>query len=260
MKLRVLGCAGAIAAGHKTTAFLLDEDLLVDAGTGVGDLTLDELLLVDHVLITHSHLDHIATLPLLADSVMARRARDRGPIRVHALPQTLDALRQHVFNGTIWPDFTRLPAPDQAVLSLQPIEIGDDLRLGEHRIRVLSAEHTVAACGFAVRGAEGWWVYTGDTERNPRLWQELRAAPINGQIAMLIIETAFSDREERVARLSKHLHPTALAQEIEQLGADVPIFLTHAKPGEVQQIVQEVRAFDARHRISHLHSGQEFAL
>ncbi|MBX9795183.1 MAG: MBL fold metallo-hydrolase, partial [Burkholderiaceae bacterium] len=110
MTLRVLGCSGAIAAGCKTTAFLLDDDVLIDAGTGVGDLPLDMLARIDHVLISHSHLDHVLSIALLADSVMrARAAQGRGPIQVHALPQTLAALRDHIFNGVIWPDFTRLP-------------------------------------------------------------------------------------------------------------------------------------------------------
>ena len=108
MQIRVLGCSGSIAAGCRTTAFLLDDDVLIDAGTGVGDLTLDELSRIDHIVLSHSHLDHVLGVPLLADSVMRRRA-GRPPIQVHGLPATLAALRDHVFNGAIWPDFTRLP-------------------------------------------------------------------------------------------------------------------------------------------------------
>lgn len=261
MKLRVLGCAGAIAAGHKTTSFLIDDALLVDAGTGVGDLTLDELHGIDDVLITHAHLDHVAALALLADTIIGRRRLGvRGPVRVHALPETLAALQTHIFNGVIWPDFTRLPSADLPVLAFRPLAVGHTLTLSGRRVQVLSAEHTVAACGYAVEGSSGWWVYTGDTEANPPFWGELQADPIRGRVAMLVIETAFSNREERVARLSKHLHPAALADEVEHLASDVPIYLTHAKPGEIHQIVQEVRAFDSRHRIGHLYSGQEFAV
>ena len=102
MKVRVLGCSGAIAKDCRTTSFLIDDDVLVDAGTGVGDLTLDELARIDHILISHSHLDHVLSIGLLADSVMrARVARRRPPIVVHALPQTLNTLRKHIFNGVI---------------------------------------------------------------------------------------------------------------------------------------------------------------
>ena len=141
MHIRVLGCSGSIAAGCRTTAFLLDHDVLIDAGTGVGDLTLDELAHVDHILLSHSHLDHVLGVPLLADSVMRRRT-GRAPIQVHGLPATLDALRQHIFNGTIWPDFTRLPSAEHPVLSLHPFNTGDVLSFGERRIEVLPALHT----------------------------------------------------------------------------------------------------------------------
>ena len=151
--IRVLGCSGSIAAGSRTTSFLLDDDVLIDAGTGVGDLTLDELARIDHILISHSHLDHVLSIGLLADSV-ARRRVDAPPIRVHALAATLDALRQHIFNGVIWPDFTRLPSAEQPILAFEPFAIGDVLAIGERRIEVLPAIHTVPAVGL--RGAGGF--------------------------------------------------------------------------------------------------------
>ncbi|HPM68514.1 MAG TPA: 3',5'-cyclic-nucleotide phosphodiesterase, partial [Piscinibacter sp.] len=144
MNFQVLGCSGAIAAGCRTTAFLVDDDMLIDAGTGVGDLSLDALARIDHILISHSHLDHVLAIGLLADSVMrARRAAGRGPIQVHALPETLAALRAHIFNGVIWPDFTRLPSAEHPVLELVPFAIGDVLKLGNKRVEVITALHTV---------------------------------------------------------------------------------------------------------------------
>src|SRR6187431_945169 len=108
--IRVLGCSGSIAAGSRTTSFLLDDDVLIDAGTGVGDLSLDELAQIDHIFITHSHLDHVLAIGLLADSVTRRRvAAAAPPVVVHALAETIDALRRYIFNGVIWPDFSRLP-------------------------------------------------------------------------------------------------------------------------------------------------------
>src|SRR5204863_3920085 len=122
MTIRVLGCSGAIAAGCRTTSFPLDASVLIDAGTGVGDLSLDELARIDHILISHSHLDHVLAIGLLADSVLRlRAAQRRGPIIVHALPETLAALRDHIFNGVIWPDFTRLPSVEAPVLQLKPV-------------------------------------------------------------------------------------------------------------------------------------------
>ncbi len=156
MLIRVLGCSGAIAAGCKTTSFLLDDDVLIDAGTGVCDLSLDEMVRIDHILISHSHLDHILSIALLADTTLRRRrAEGRGPIRIHALAPTLAALRAHIFNGVVWPDFTRLPSAEHPALELEPIVHGQRLDLGGRTVEVLVADHTVPACGFAVASGDG---------------------------------------------------------------------------------------------------------
>jgi ribonuclease BN (tRNA processing enzyme) len=265
MILNVLGCSGSIAAGCKTTAFLLDNDVLIDAGTGVGDLTLDALARIDHIVISHSHLDHILSIGLLADSVMrVRSLPERGPIRVHALPETLAALKAHIFNGAIWPDFTRLPSADQPILELVPFQVGEVLLLNGKRIEVLSASHTVPAVGFAVEcatqlgatEAPGWWVFTGDTGPNPLLWERLRRM----RVAHLVIETAFSDEERQLARISRHLCPSALGHELAQLEGSVDVHITHIKPGEVDAVMSEIGRLGTPHRIHALSAGQAMDL
>lgn len=258
MTIRVLGCSGSIAAGSRTTAFLLDDDVLIDAGTGVGDLTLDELARIDHVLVSHSHLDHVLAIGLLADSVARRRA-GRPPIQVHALPATLAALRQHLFNGVIWPDFTRLPSAEHPVLAFTPLAVGDVLSVGARRVEVLPATHTVPAAGFAVLPLDdggGAWVYTGDTGPNPALWQRLRHLPV----AHLVIETAFSDEESTLARISSHLCPATLGHELAQLAGSVAVHITHIKPGEVDAVMAQIGALGSQHRIAALESGQVIEL
>jgi ribonuclease BN (tRNA processing enzyme) len=261
MKIRVLGCSGAIAAGYKTTAFLLDDDVLIDAGTGVGDLPLDALATIDHILLSHSHLDHILGIPLLADAVLRlRAAAGRPPIQVHALPETLDALRRHIFNGAIWPDFTKLPSREAPVLSLHPFQIGDRLDLGGRVVEVLSAVHTVPAVGFAVDGGaarqHAHWVFTGDTGPNPALWRRL------GQLRLshLVIETAFSDDECELAHISQHLCPADLGEELKQLAGSVDVRITHIKPGEVEAVMQGVQVLESPHRITALEAGHEMEL
>ena len=160
MIIRVLGCSGAIAAGSKTTAFALDDDILIDAGTGVGDLTLDELLRIDHILVSHSHLDHVLAIGLLADSVNRRRSADgRPPIQVLALPETIDALRRHIFNGEIWPDFTRLPSAEHPTLQFAAFKVGHGVekwrigripegRTGDGAKRVAQMDDRIRGKGF----------------------------------------------------------------------------------------------------------------
>ena len=255
MQIRVLGCSGSLAAGCRTTAFLLDHDVLIDAGTGVGDLTLDELAAVDDIVLSHSHLDHVLGVPLLADSVMRKRV-GRAPIRVHALEDTLAALRTHVFNGAIWPDFTVLPSAAAPILSLHPFEIGQTLDFGGRRVEVLPASHTVPAVGFAVAGPKGHWVFTGDTGPNPPLWARLRQLPV----AQLIIETAFRNDEWQLAHVSRHLHPAALGAELAELAQGVDVFITHVKPGELDAVMTEIGALDLRHRVHALVTGQVMPL
>ena len=264
MILNVLGCSGSIAAGCKTTAFLLDGDVLIDAGTGVGDLELEALARIDHIVVSHSHLDHVLSIGLLADGVMRlRSAARRGPIRVHALAETLAALRDHIFNGVIWPDFTRLPSAEHPVLELVPFSVGDMLELNGKRIEVLSASHTVPAVGFAVEcaaeqpGTEPrWWVYTGDTGPNPLLWERLRGM----RVAQLIIETAFSDEERQLARISRHLCPAALGHGLQQLSGSVDVYITHVKPGETASVMAQIGRLETPHRVHALAAGQVMQL
>lgn len=261
MKVRVLGCSGAIAKDCRTTSFLIDENILVDAGTGVGDLTLDEMRKIDHVFLTHSHLDHIAALPLMLDAVSSLRS---SPVRVHALTGTIAALQAHVFNNVIWPDFSNIPAPDRPFLQYQTISVGQRLYFEGVHMKVLPAEHTVPAVGYAVAGDTGWWIFSGDTGRNPDFWNCINAMPVS----MLVIETAFSDREASLAQRSLHLSPSTLAQELAQLAPSkrCPIYITHTKPSETELIMEEIRRFNQRggrhavtlHDIHWLQAGDVF--
>jgi ribonuclease BN (tRNA processing enzyme) len=263
MKVRVLGCSGAIAKDCRTTSFLIDADLLVDAGTGVGDLSLDQMRSINDVLLTHSHLDHIAALPLMLDAVAALRS---APLRVHALPETIAALQRHIFNNAIWPDFSKIPSAEAPFLSFHPISTGQTLRIANKTVEVLPAVHTVPAVGYAISASPGQacWVFSGDTERNPAFWRRVNQLPV----AMLVIETAFSNREAELAKRSLHLSPTALADELDHIAKDkhFPIYITHTKPAETALIMEEVQRFDqaqplgsdVTHDIRWLSAGQEF--
>lgn len=262
MKVRVLGCSGAIARDCRTTSFLVNHNILIDAGTGVGDLTLDEMCQIDHVFLTHSHLDHVAALPLMLDSVSSLRSQ---PVWVHALPATIAALQAHVFNNTIWPDFNRIPSAQTPFLQYRPLAEGDVIHVDETLVSVLPAVHTVPAVGYAVQGSKGWWAFSGDTERNPGLWRQLERLPQlkpSLPVGMLVIETAFSNRESELARRSLHLSPQTLAAELAHRTGDMsyPIYITHTKPSETSLILQEIdqMGLSATADIRWLRAGQVF--
>lgn len=262
MKIRVLGCSGAIAKNCRTTSFLLDDDLLVDAGTGVGDLTLDEMCRIEYLFLTHSHLDHVAALPLMVDAAASQRS---APLQVYALAGTIKALRQHIFNGVIWPDFSRIPTPQNPFIRFSEVNIGQSLQLGNKLLEVLPAVHTVPAAGLAVTSGSGCWVFSGDTERNPAFWKRINQL----NVAMLFIETAFSNRERELAERSLHLSPNVLANELDRIdpSKDFPIYITHTKPAETDLIMSEIQRFDethsdlnVQHDIRWLRAGQEFEI
>lgn len=266
LRVRVLGCSGAISSGNRTTAFLVGRHLLVDAGTGVGDLTLEEMAAIRYVVLTHSHLDHVAALPLMLDAVGSRRTR---PLQVFALAETIFALRSHVFNGVIWPDFERLPSPDEPFVRFHALHTGQRLQLDNLQVEALPAAHTVPAVGYAVStGGEQapHWVFSGDTGHNPAFWQRVNQLPVG----MLVIETAFSEREAALAAISQHLCPSALATQLALMdaGMDCPVYITHTKPAESELIMQEIMQLNAQrvaaglrpHAFAWLHTGQELTL
>jgi cAMP phosphodiesterase len=240
--------------GCRTTSFILDDDVLLDAGTGVGDLTLDEMARVEHILLSHSHLDHVLSVGMLADSVLRAR-RGRAPIRVHALEATMAALRQHIFNGVIWPDFSRIPSIEQPVLEFHTYRVGDVVDVGKgRRIEVLPAQHTVPAVGFAVHATQGAWVFSGDTGPNDELW----AWAATTRIAHLVIETAFGDDEAFIAKLSQHLCPSMLREELAKLpetSAGAQIHITHIKPGEADTVMRQIDALGMPYNVRALASG-----
>lgn len=260
MKVRVLGCSGAIARDCRTTSFLVGDDILIDAGTGVGELTLEEMARVNHVFLTHCHLDHVAALPLMLDSVGARRST---PVCVHALPETIDALAAHIFNGVIWPDFTRLPVPEDPFMRFVPFATAQTVTLGNTDIEILRAEHTVPAVGFSVSAGGACWVFTGDTGPNPALWARVNQLDVHA----LVIETAFGNHDEPLAEVCQHLSPRSLAQELSQIDRDhrFPIYITHTKPSQTGQIMGEVAQHDSAqsgrrrvHDIRELQAGHEW--
>jgi ribonuclease BN (tRNA processing enzyme) len=263
MKVRVLGCSGAIAKDCRTTSFLIDDNILIDAGTGVGDLTLDEMRKIDCVFLTHSHLDHIAALPLMLDAVSSLRS---SPVQVHALSATINALQVHLFNDVIWPNFSVIPTVEKPFLRYNAISVGQQVTIGQRVIEVLPAVHTVPAVGYAVLGDTGWWVFSGDTERNAALWTWINAA----QVSQLVVETAFSNRESQLAATSLHLSPSTLKHELAQLLGyhRFPIYITHTKPSETKLIMEEIRRFETtslkggveHHSIQCLQAGRIFDL
>ncbi|WP_373975902.1 3',5'-cyclic-nucleotide phosphodiesterase [Chitinibacter sp. SCUT-21] len=249
-QLRVLGCSGGIGGDNRTTSFLLNHTILIDAGTGVGDLQLAELQEIEHVFLTHVHLDHIACLPLLLDSVVGVRS---SPVFVHATAQTIALLRQHIFNWLIWPDFSTIPSADQPSLVFVEHEVGQATVIGEVTITPLPAIHTVPAVGFLMETSQGAIVFSGDSIAGPDFWLAVNQVK---NLKALIIETAFADKEHQLADAAKHLCPSTLAEQLRGWQGGAEVLITHLKPADSELTIQEVLALDHDHPIRRLLQGE----
>jgi ribonuclease BN (tRNA processing enzyme) len=252
MRLRVLGCSGGIGGDFHTTSFLLDRDMLIDAGTGLGELSLAEMSVIDHIFITHSHLDHIACLPLLVDSVGFMRDK---PLYIHATAATLDILQKHIFNWEIWPDFAAIPNLHRPVMRYEEIKLGEAVEVGGRKLTPLPVNHVVPAVGFWIDSGKGSLVFSGDTTTCDALWQAINRIK---DLRYLIVETAFSNAEKKLAVLSKHLCPILLAEELKKLKLDPQIFISHLKPGEAELTMQEISDCVQGFNPSILQNGQVF--
>lgn len=252
MKLRVLGCSGGIGGNFRTTSFLIDHDILVDAGTGLGELSLAEMSQIDHIFISHSHLDHIACLPLLVDSVGFLRDK---PLSIHATAETLAILQTHIFNWEIWPDFAAIPNLNQPVMRYEEIKLGVTVDLEGRKLTPLPVNHVVPAVGFHLDSGKSSLVFSGDTTTCDAFWVAVNRI---ANLRYLIVETAFSDSEKELAILSKHLCPSLLAVELDKLHLRPEIYITHLKPGEVELTMREISEKVQGLATRILQNGQEF--
>jgi len=234
MRLKVIGCSGGIGGSLRTTSLLLDHDVLIDAGTGVGDLDLEALARIDHVFVTHSHLDHVTSIPFLADTVGGMRSE---PLTVHALPETIADLKQHLFNWKLWPDFTQIPSPERPLLRFSPVTVGSSVAIAGRTITPVPAKHVVPAVGYALDSGVASLVFTGDTCGGDLFWHAVNQI---GNLRYLIIETSFSDAERELAIQARHLCPSLLAEQLTLLKRPAEIFITHLKPGEGDKIMREI--------------------
>lgn len=255
MQLRVLGCSGGIAQNLRTSSYLIDEDILLDAGTGVGDLSLAEMRKLKHIFITHSHMDHVASIPLLVDTLFSDLEK---PLVVHARAETISAFQQHIFNWEIWPDFTELPSRKSPVLEFRPMQLGDKVDIDGRTIEMIDVNHSVPAAAYSVTSANSILVYSGDTTTNDTLWQVLNGYD---HVDFMIIESAFANHDLELAKLAHHYCPSLLAEDLKKLKHKPKIGISHLKPGEEKTIMDECRALlDSDRTICQLSSNDNFQI
>lgn len=235
MKLQVLGCHGGELPSCRTTCFLVDDVLALDAGALTSTLSLEQLCKVDDILVGHSHFDHVKDLPLLADLVIGRRDK---PVTIHASRECAKALREYMFNNALWPDFTQIPTRKAPVLRIKSFRAGSTFQIGRYTVQSIPVSHPVESCGFVLSDGKMSLAMSGDTGPTDRLWKVLNQVK---NLKALLVETSFPNALQKLADLSGHLTPATVRSELAKFhrnGAEVLIY--HLKPAFVSQLKREL--------------------
>jgi len=251
MDLRVLGCSGGVGIDLRTTTLLVDSDILIDAGTGLGDLSLDAMSQIKHIFVTHSHLDHITGIPLLIDTIFERITE---PVVIHAQAETLNALQTHIFNNTIWPDFSRIPK-EAPVLEYQVMAPGEIVVLDNREFEMIPVNHAVAGVGYRVKGGKGVFAFSGDTTTNDTFWAALNKYDA---LDLLIVEAAFSNADKELCKIAGHYCAELLGEDIKKLNHKPEVYITHNKPGLERSIFDECKQAIPEHTIYPLQGKKTF--
>jgi ribonuclease BN (tRNA processing enzyme) len=256
MQIRILGCSGGIGKDLRTTSILIDNDVLIDCGSGVGDLTLEELANIRHIFLTHGHLDHIAYIPFLVDSIFDELINN--PITIHLQKETLEMLCNHIFNWQIWPDFAKLPDENNPVIKYDVIEPEQRITLDGRLFEAIPVTHTQPALGYRVESPDGGsFAFSGDTRNTDRFWEVLNTHP---ELNLLFVECAYADHEVQLSQIAGHHRPSTLAEDLAKLQHHPKLYITHQKPGEEEQIMHELKQLINDREPEILQRGQVFKI
>lgn len=222
----------------------------VDAGSLTDALTLDEQARIRAVLVTHAHMDHVASLPFLVENVFGRNA---SPLEIVAPEDVLAALRKHLFNDALWPDFSRLPNDLVPAVTFRAIQVGEPFALPGLVATAIPVSHVVPTVGYILEGGGTSIVFSGDTGPTEALWRAVRA---RRDVKGVFVECSFPNSLQHLADVSKHLTPATLTSEILKFPPGAPVHLYHMKPPTLPRLRTEVAELgDAR--ISILADGDE---
>jgi len=253
MKIRVLGAYGAEGLAQRPSAFLVNDTILIDGGTVGGALSRTEQVVIEHALISHSHLDHIAGLCFLTETLALCEAP--RPLTISSLEPVVKGLRSAVFNDVLWPDFTQLPTPGKPIVKYRTLLEETEYAVGDLWVTAVGVNHTVPCSGFVVHDGTSGIVYSGDTGPTDALW---KVAARLKTLRAVIIECAFPNRLGALADIAKHMTPALIRRELDKLPGDAPVLIYHVKPQFQDEIGDELGQI-AGHRISFLEQDKNYA-
>ncbi len=233
MKLRILGCSGAELPNFHPPAILIDEILLLDAGTIGAVLDEDEQRRLEIILVSHAHLDHIRGIPALAENIILEGTKQN--VTVAGTREILAAICRHLMNDVVWPDFSRIPSAEMPVITYLEMEPGRQLNLNNYEITAFPVHHSIPAVGYIIRKGGKALLYTGDTGPTELIWQKADG------VTSLIVEVSFPNRMEKLALQTGHLTANLMVKELRKMKNIPPaILITHIKPQFFAEIEAEI--------------------
>jgi ribonuclease BN (tRNA processing enzyme) len=235
MEIRVLGCQGGILPGYKSAAFLINGEILIDAGSVANELSLTEQDRVRDIFITHFHLDHTKDIAFLSDNAVGR---PNLPITIHGTEQTVSDFKTLFFNDHLWPDFTEIYSHGKPIVSLSPFVVGDRITAGEVEVSSFRVEHNMDSVGYRVSQGDSSVIFSGDTGPTGELWD---VANDDAHLKAIFLETSFPNELQEIADMSAHLTPKTLAAELTKLKREkIPVYVYHLKPRFIDELARQI--------------------
>ena len=233
--VRLLGADGSKSTDAGTSSLQVSTSIVIDAGNIVQGLGKDARN-IEHIFLTHSHLDHIVDIAFLAERYFESR---KTPLKIYALHETLDALKKHYFNNIIWPDFTEITLPHnkEPAVKLIPIETDKNYHFSDTIIKPIEVNHTVPTCAYVIEKKFFSLIYAPDTHLNETIWHEINQDP---KIDSLLIDLSFPSSQNDLAKLSGHLTPKLLEQELQKITKPLRIYAIHLKEPYREEIIKEI--------------------
>jgi cAMP phosphodiesterase len=235
VELHVVGCHGGETPKHRTSAFVLDGRIAIDAGSLTSGLELKAQFALEAVLVSHAHLDHVRDLATIADN---RCQNDVPPLIIAGTKATIGVLKKHFFNGLLWPDFSKIPSARRPAIRYLELKPEKAVTIAGYEVRAIAVSHTIDCCAFVVRGPDGALAYSGDTGPTERLWEVLNGVD---DLKVLLMEVSFPNHLGQLARVSGHHTPETVGRELRKLerSKELPVLLYHIKPSFQREVERE---------------------
>jgi ribonuclease BN (tRNA processing enzyme) len=253
MEWHVLGSFGGSSPTCRMTSFLINGDLALDAGSITQALPIEAQQRIRRIVLTHSHLDHTASIPFLVENSFGMRTE---PLEIMLTPQVLHTVKHHLFNNDTWPDFTRIPNDLLPALRLTEVQPRTPFSVNGLRLTAIPVRHTVPTHGYLIEEDDRAVLFTSDTGPTQEVWE---VANRTANLKAVIVEVSFPNRMRKVADVSLHLTPDMLAEELAKLTRDVPVYLYHLKPPYLDELRAELAATSFPHAVEELRQGDTYS-